>query len=59
VQNTPSSGSSLFVLAEVTLGSTDNELPEDGVFCTETWRSYFNVNFNTVFKTITCAFVGE
>ena len=21
--------------------------------------SYFNVNFNTVFKTITCAFVGE
>jgi hypothetical protein len=42
----------------VTLASTDNELPEDGD-CTETCRSYFNVNFNTVFKTITCAFVGE
>jgi predicted nucleic acid-binding Zn ribbon protein len=39
---------------------TDNELPEDDVFCTETCRSYFNVNFNIVFfKTTTCAFVGE
>jgi hypothetical protein len=27
--------------------------------CTKTCRSYFNVNFNTGFKTITCAFVGE
>jgi len=27
----------------VTLASTDNALPEDGVFCTETCRSYFNV----------------
>jgi hypothetical protein len=25
----------------------------------KTRRSYFNVNFNAVFKTITCAFVGE
>jgi hypothetical protein len=24
-----------------------------------TCRGYFNVNFNIVFKTITCAFVGE
>ena len=37
----------------------DKELPEDDVICTETCQSYFNVNFNTVFKTITCAFVGE
>jgi hypothetical protein len=22
-------------------------------------QSYFNVNFNIVFKTLTCAFVGE
>jgi len=27
--------------------------------CTETCRSHFNVNFNIVFKTITCAFVDE
>ena len=27
--------------------------------CTETCRSSFNVNFNIVFKTITCAVVGE
>ena len=26
---------------------------------TETCRSCFNVNFNIVFKTITCAFIGE
>jgi len=27
--------------------------------CTETCRSNFNVNFDSVFKTITCAIVGE
>jgi hypothetical protein len=27
--------------------------------CTETCRSYFDVNFNIVLRTITCAFVGE
>jgi hypothetical protein len=47
------------VLPSVTSASTDNGLPVDGVFCTETCRSYFNVNFNIVFKTITRAFVGE
>ena len=40
--------------------STVNELPEDGVIdCIETCRSYLNVNFKIVFKTITCTFVGE
>ena len=53
---TPPTGSSLSVLAKVTLASTDNELPEDGV---TTHQSYSNVNFNTVFETITSAFVGE
>jgi predicted nucleic acid-binding Zn ribbon protein len=47
------------VLASVTLASTGNELPEDGVFCAEKCRSYFNANFNIVFKTITCEFVVE
>jgi hypothetical protein len=42
---TPSSGSSLSVLAKVTV--------------VKICQSYFNVNFNIVFKTITCAFVGE
>jgi len=36
-----------------------NELHKDGVFCTEICRGYFHVNFNVIFKTITCAFVGE
>jgi len=36
-----------------------NALPDDGVFCTETCRSYFNANFNTVFTKITCALFGE
>jgi len=44
----------------ITRASTDNELPEDGVTdCTETCWSYFNVNFNIVFKIISCAFFGE
>ena len=30
-----------------------------GVDCTKTCWSYFNVNFNIVFKTIICTFVGE
>ena len=33
----------------MTLASTNNALPEDGVTAPKTHRSYFNVNFNTVF----------
>jgi hypothetical protein len=47
----------LVILTSVTLASMNNALPEDGV-TTETW-SYFNVNFNIIFKTITFALVGE
>ena len=33
-------------------------IPRRRCDCTETCQSYFNVNFNIVFKTITCALVG-
>jgi hypothetical protein len=47
----------LAILTTVTLASTSNALPDDGVTdCTETCRSCCNVNFNVnyriVFKTI-------
>ena len=45
---TPSSGRSLSVQARIRWCD-----------CTKTCQSYFNVNFNIVFKTIICEFVGE
>jgi hypothetical protein len=40
----------LAILTTVTLASTSNALPDDGVTdCTETCRSCFNVNFNVNF----------
>jgi hypothetical protein len=49
----------LTILTTVTLASSNNALPDDGV-CTETCWSCFNVNFNTPFKAIIlCASVGE
>jgi hypothetical protein len=54
----------LAILTTVTLASTSNALPDDGVTdCTETRRSCFNVNFNINLKLFlrqfTCASVGE
>ena len=40
-----------------------NALPDYGVYCTETCRSCFDVNFNVNFKIVlrqfTCAPIGE
>ena len=39
------------ILTAVSLASTNNALPDDGVTNSETCRSCFNVNFKVVFKT--------
>jgi hypothetical protein len=39
----------LIILTTVTLASSNNALPDDGD-CTDTCRSYFNVNCNANFK---------
>jgi len=49
----------LLLEQSLTWASTNNEVPWRWCDCTETRRCYFHVNFNIVFKTITCAFVGE
>jgi hypothetical protein len=46
----------LTVLTNVTLASSNSALPDDGDY-TETWWSYFNINFNIPLKK-TCATVG-
>jgi len=49
----------LTILTSVTLASMNNELPENGVTALKHVGAVLDVNFNTVFKTITCALVGE
>jgi hypothetical protein len=49
----------LAILTTVTLASTNIVFPEDGVTALKYVGALFNVNFNIVFKTITCALVGE
>jgi len=39
----------LIILTTITLASSNNALSSDGD-CAETCHSYFNVNFNTLFK---------
>jgi hypothetical protein len=50
----------LAILRSITLASTNNALPDDGMSAPKhVGATYFNVNFNIVFKKITCALVGE
>jgi len=53
----------LTVLTTVTLASTSNALPDDGVTAPKHVRAVFNVNFNVKFTIVlrqfTCASVGE
>ena len=44
------------LFGNVTLVSTNNAPPDGGVTAPEHVRAIFNINFNIVFKTITCAF---
>jgi len=42
----------LAILTTVTLASTNNTLPDDGVTTPKHVGGFFNVNFNSVFKTV-------